>query len=279
MPDKKTYIEEQNIGQQALMSDKYVDSLHATDMSEIVRLLIGIKDKINKCRNLKSNEKKIYYMHRVSVLIDDYRQYEITYDLLNRYLDVLDHTKRFSLAFRMREDEKEFCKRLDKYFSFLEAASIDFSGNGKWLRKIKTVFMLAMCCMALLIPPMLSTITNNKSMQASTASLIVCIAAFVTVSIVVGKQLDKRKKFSMTLTICFMPICTMVPLYWISVGFGLWGSVGAGMSEAIQSGKITGWDQIYIRIWTMGFPILGIVLLLLMITLGVLLYQNRKQFV
>ncbi len=279
MPDKKTYIAQQNDGQQALMSENHVRTVKTTDMREVVHLLVGIKDKINKTRNIKSHEKKLFYMQRASKLITEYSQYEITYDLLNRYLDVLENTKRFSLAFRMHEDEKDFCKRMDQYFAFLEAASLDFSGNGKWLKRIKTLFMMAMCCVALLVPPMLSAVTKSDSPSTNTIALIVCMAAFVGIGIAVGKQLDKRKKFSMTLVLCFVPVCTMIPLYWISVGFGLWGSVGAGMSEAIQSGKLSLWQQIYIRVWTMGFPILGIVLLLFVIIMVVMLYKNRKQFV
>jgi len=259
------------------------EEISAKDMKEVIRILIGVKNKISRSRNIKSNDLKQTYIKRLDSIIEAYSGYTVSYDLLSRYFEILDTARRFSLAFRLSENEKDFSKRLNEYFTFFEAAKIDFAEHGKWIKTIKMLFFSSMFCSALLLPPLLS-IMNGKSGQMNGASLIVSLILFIVVGILVGKQLNKRTKFSMALCFCFMPICLMVSLYWINFGMKLWGTGKMGafiqsVKASAPNGQISAANELYLKISAMGFPILAGVLLILLIMAAVKLYKNRKQFI
>jgi len=257
------------------------EDIKAKDLKEVIRILMGIKNKILKSRNIKSHDMKQTYIKRLDSIIEDYKNYEVSYDLLSRYFELLDMAKRFSLAFRISEGEKEFAKRLNEYFIFFEAAKSDFAEQGKWIKTIKMLFFFSMFCLALLVPPLLSTMNGNSGQMSGTL-LIVCIVLFAGIGVLVGKQLNKRTKFSMALCICFMPISIMISLYWITFGMSIWGKIGKYIGDvkaSMPNGQISIVNELYLKISAMGFPILAGVLLISIIIVAVKLYKNRKQFI
>ena len=241
------------------------DAASAKDMKEIIRVLLTTKEKISKTKNIKNRELKQNYIKRLDSIIEDYKTYEVSYDLLNRYFELFDMAKKFSLIFRIHETEKEFIKRINGYFSFFEAAKLDFAENGKWLQTIKMLFFSVMFCLALLVPPVFLAINGTLQKRAYGLIFAVCVVIFVTIGILVNRQLNKRSKLSMALCICFLPVSLMIALYWVSMGV----SVAAST-----------WSQpILYRLLSLSFPILSIVLLILIIILSMKLYKYRKQFI
>ncbi|WP_427340149.1 hypothetical protein [Caloranaerobacter sp. DY30410] len=212
--------------------------------TEVIKVLEQLSTKIEKT-NLINEKKKERYLQKVSSLINEYKNIEVSDSLENVYTSLVKKGKELLKEFRANANSKELNDKLSYYIRYLKAAKADFTGNTDYINKYFRVYLFTSILFLALSPQYFGFV----------------LPAVFFIPIFLGvRGIKNRSLTGFNLSLTVIPVSIMTSFIWIRYGL----FVLSNYKEAVnQTLNYTGLSLTLATLLTVIPPVLAVILLIL----------------